>query len=268
MFDFLEYGFMTRALIAGTVAGLLCPAIGVFLVLRRYSLMADSLAHISLAGIALGLVLGVYPLATALVVAVIAAVLMEWLRSERNLYSEATLAMFMATGLALALILLSLNRGLNANLFSYLFGSIIAVSWVDVASIVGLGLVVAVLIMLFYKELVFISFDEESARVGGLPVRALNMLLVVMAAVTVSIAMRVVGVLLVGALMVIPVITALQIAKSFRAALFSSMGLGVAAVLSGLTAAYQFDLAAGGAIVLAALAFFVLTLLPRPFFAR
>lgn len=268
MFDLFQYGFMTRAMMAGTVAGLICPAIGVFLVLRRYSLLADSLAHISLAGVALGLLLGVYPVATALVVAVVAAVLIEWLRSERHIYGDATLAIFMASGLAFSLILLSLNRGLNANLFAYLFGSIIAVSTTDVLTIAGLGLLLGGLIALFYKELVYITFDEESARVGGLPVRAMNILLVVMAAVTVSVAMRVVGVLLVGALMVIPVVSALQLASSFRAVLLTSMGLGVLAVLSGLMAAYRFDLAAGGAIVLAALGIFVITLLPVRFARR
>ncbi|MBI4497804.1 MAG: metal ABC transporter permease [Chloroflexi bacterium] len=251
---------MVRALMAGTVAGLLCPAIGVFLVLRRYSLMADSLAHISLAGVAIGLLLGLYPVATALLVAIGAAVLIEWLRTERHVYGEATLAMFLSGGLALALILLSLGRGLTVDLFSFLFGSIIAVSPADVWTITGLGLLLAGLITLLYKELVYVTFDEESARVGGLPVRALNFLLVVMAAVTVSLAMRVVGVLLVGALMVIPVVSALQVARSFRAVLVTSMGLGVLAVLSGLLAAYYLDLAAGGAIVLAALLIFAATL--------
>lgn len=257
--EILQYGFMQRALLAGLMIGIIAPAIGVFLVLRRLSLIADTLAHVALAGVALGLLAGVHPALGALVIGIIGAVGIERLRVSGRLFAEAALAIFLSGGLALAVVLLGLAGGFNVDLFTYLFGSVTAVQSQDLWVILAIGLGVVGAIILFYKELFALTFDEEAARVQGVPVDALNLLVTFLAAVTVVVAMRVVGVLLTSALIVIPAVTALRVARSFRGALWIAIGASVTAVLIGMTAAFYLDLAAGGAIVLAAILLFAAT---------
>jgi zinc transport system permease protein len=254
--EFLQYGFMLRALIAGLMVAAICPVIGLFLVLRRLSLIADTLAHVSLAGIALGLLLGFSPTVGALGVAILGAVGIERLRASGRLPGEAALALFLSGGFALAVVLLSFARGFNADLFAYLFGSLLTVTPLDLLLILGLGGLVGAAVIIFYKELFAIAFNEELARVAGIPVGAINLLLTLLTALTVIVAMRVVGILLVSAMLVIPTVTALQLSRGFKSALSLAVAFGLAAVLLGLTAAYYLNLAAGGAIVLVALALF------------
>lgn len=253
MIELLNYSFMQRALLAGVIIGLVAPLIGSFLVAKRYSLIADSLAHVSLAGVAVGVVLGVNPIASALVVAVVVAMVIEKLRAAGKLSGEMALAMFLSSGLAVAVVLIGLAKNLHVDLFSYLFGSITTVQSVDLWLIVPLGLAVMVVLLGLYKELSYMAFDDESAKVSGLPTRLLNQLLVVLAAVTVVVSLRVVGGLLVGALMVIPVAAAMQLGRSFKQTVVYAMAFGVSAVVIGLVAAFYLNLAAGGAIVLVAL---------------
>jgi zinc transport system permease protein len=257
MLDILSYSFMQRAFVAGITIGLVAPLIGTFLVAKRYSLIADSLAHVSLAGVAIGLILGINPILGALVVAVLVALLIEKLRSAQKLSGEIALAMFLSSGLAVAVVLIGLAKSLHVDLFSYLFGSITTVQPADLWLIVPLGLAVMVLIGLFYKELTYLAFDDESARVAGLPVKVLNQLLVIMAAVTVVVSLRIVGGLLIGALMVIPVAAAMQVAKSLKQTMLAAMAFGLASVILGLLAAFYLNLAAGGAIVIVALILFL-----------
>jgi zinc transport system permease protein len=257
--EILQYGFMQRALLAGFMIGIIAPAIGTFLVLRRLSLIADTLAHVALAGVALGLLAGVHPAVGALAVGIAGAVGVERLRVSGRLFAEAALAIFLSGGLALAVVLLGLAGGFNVDLFTYLFGSVTAVRSQDLWGILALGLSVIGAIVLFYKELFALTFDEEAARVQGVPVDLLNLLVTLLAAITVVVAMRVVGVLLTSALIVIPAVTALRIAHSFRGALWIAIGASVTAVLAGMTMAFYFDLAAGGAIVLTAIALFAAT---------
>ncbi|WP_078060789.1 metal ABC transporter permease [Desulfotomaculum copahuensis] len=254
----LQYDFMVRALLAGLMIGVICPAVGVFLVMRRYAYMADTLSHVSLAGIAAGLLLGLFPPLTTLALALLAALVIERLRAAGRLYGEAVLALVMSSGLALAVVLISFARGFNIDLMSYLFGSILTVGPADLLLILLAGLLVLGLIAYYYKELYFISFDEECARVAGLPVDRLNLLFILAVALTVSVALRVVGTLLVGALMVIPVLTAQLLAGSFRQVFTGALVLGVAVSLGGLTASYYLGTASGGSIVLLAAALFVL----------
>ncbi|HXF82233.1 MAG TPA: metal ABC transporter permease [bacterium] len=254
----LQYGFMQRALLAGTLIGIIAPSIGLFLVLRRLSLIADTLAHVALAGVALGLLAGWHPALGALLVAMAGAVGVERLRVRGRLFGEAALAIFLSGGLALAVVLIGLGGGFRLDLFAYLFGAITAVQPRDLWVISGLGLGVLGAVALFYKELFAITFDEETARVQGVPVDALNLLVALLVAVTVVVAMRVVGVLLTGALIVVPAVTALRIGRSFRAALALAVAASLVAVLAGMTAAFYLDLPAGGAIVLAAIALFAL----------
>jgi len=254
--EILQYGFMVRALAAGLMIGTIAPAIGVFLVLRRLSLIADTLAHVSLAGVALGLLTGLHPALGALAVAVIGAAGIERLRVSGRLYGEAALAIFLSGGLALAVVLIGLGRGFTVDLFSFLFGSVTAVQPRDLVITLLLGLAVLGTVTVLYKDLFAITFDEEAARVQGVPVGALNLLMTLLVAVTVVVAMRVVGVLLTSALIVIPAASALRLARSFRSTIFIAIGYALAAVLIGMTASFYLNLAAGAAIVLAAILLF------------
>ncbi len=261
--EFLQYGFMYRAFAAGAVTALICPAIGVFLIPRRLSLIADTLAHVALAGVALGLFIGISPVLGALVVTIVGAVGMERLRARGALQGDAALAVFLSGGFALAVVLISLARGFNADLFAVLFGSILTVSPGDVGLILSLGAAVALAIGAFYKQLLAITLNEDLARTSGVPVAALNLLLTVLTALTTVVAMRMVGVLLVSAMIVIPTLTGFALGRSFRQATVIAVGMALLSVTAGLIAAYYLRLAAGGAVVLTALLVFAAASLMR-----
>jgi zinc transport system permease protein len=261
--EVLQYGFMQRALLAGAMTALICPAIGVFLVPRRLSLIADTLAHVALAGVALGLVLGISPVLGALGVTVGAAVGIERLRARGALQGDASLAVFLSGGFAVAVVLISVAGGFNADLFAILFGNILTVSPTDVALIVGLGAVVTATVGLFYRQLLAVTLHEDLAHASGVPVRALNLMLTVLTALTTVVAMRMVGVLLVSAMIVIPALTGFTLGRSFRQALLLAVGVAFAAVTAGLVGAYYLALAPGGAVVLVALALFAAASLAR-----
>ena len=252
---------MQRALFAGLLVAAICPMIGLFLVLRRLSLIGDGLGHIAFSGVAAGFLLQIYPVITALVFTVLGAAGIEWLRSRQRAYGDLILAIFFYSGIAGGVVLSKLGDSLStAQLFGYLFGSISTIGESDVWFILGLGIVVAAIIILFYKELFALSFDEATARVSGIRVGTLNMLVAVTTAVTVSLGMRVVGLLMVAALMVIPVATALQLGRGFRATLAFSVAFSMVSLTTGLAASYYLDLPPGGTIVLAAVGLFLATL--------
>jgi zinc transport system permease protein len=261
--EFLQYGFMHRAFAAGAVTALICPAIGVFLIPRRLSLIADTLAHVALAGVALGLVAGVSPFVGALVVTLLGAAGIERLRARGALGGDAALAVFLSGGFAVAVVLISLARGFNADLFAILFGSILTVTAADVGLIAALGALVTVAIGGFYKQLLAITLDEDLARTSGVPVGALNLLLTVLTALTTVVAMRMVGVLLVSAMIVIPALTGFALGRSFQAATAIAVGTALLSMATGLIAAYYLRLAAGGAVVLVALLVFAAASLAR-----
>lgn len=256
-----QYGFALRGLEAGIMVALVAPLIGIFLVLRRYSLIADTFAHVSLAGLAIGFLAGINPILTALGTTVIASFGIERLRTSKRVYGESALAIFLSGSLALAVVLMSWGRGLNVNLLNYLFGSIVTVTPTDVVVIAILAGVVAVLVALFYKELVYISFDEESAAVSGIRTGPINAVLILLAALTVSLAIPIVGVLLISALMIIPVMTALQMKQSFARTILYAQIVSVSSVIAGIVASFAFDLPAGGTIVLVMIGIFVAALL-------
>jgi zinc transport system permease protein len=260
MLEIFQYDFMVRAFIAGTIIAAISPLIGTFLVVRRYSMMADTLAHVALAGLAVGVLLQTQPVFTAMITTVVAAIGMEQLRIKRNIMGESVLALFLSGSLAIAAVLLSIAKGTSMNPFAYLFGSIATVSAQDVQLIAVLGGVVVLIVLLFYKQFFFVSFDEELAKASGLRVQALHLLLIVLAAVTVSLAMRIVGALLVGSLMVIPVIAATQFGRGFRSTIGIGIAISLLAMLSGLTLSYYFGTASGGTIVVVALACFAASL--------
>ncbi|MBI5138782.1 MAG: metal ABC transporter permease [Candidatus Vogelbacteria bacterium] len=264
MLEIFQYSFMIRAFIAGLVIGSIAPLLGNFLVMRRYSLIADTLAHVALAGVAIGLLVGVYPLIPAIIITVITSVVVERLRTDMRISGETVLAMFLPAGLSIALVLISFANGVNVNLFGYLFGSISTVTQTDLWLILGLGTITISVIALLYKQLLYASFDYESARISGIPVRMVNTILIILTAVIVSLAIRVVGVLLVGALMVIPVVTATRIGKSFKHTVILSIGFALLSVITGLFLAYYINLPAGAAIVLSSLFLFgLIAILPK-----
>jgi zinc transport system permease protein len=256
--------YMQLALIAGLAVGASAPLIGTFLVQKRLSLLGDGIGHVAVAGIGAGLLFGTSPTWTALVVAVVAALALEWLRSRGGTSGDLALALFFYGGIAAGVVLAG-RSATNTNLQPYLFGSILTVTENDVYTVVGLGTLIVVAIAFSWRALFAVVLDEEAARVAGIPAGALNALLAALTAVTVAAAMRVTGVLLVAALMVLPVATSRVVARSFRTTTLGAGVVGIVAVVLGLAAARQWALAAGGAIVLVTLVLFAGASIAAPF---
>ena len=253
----LSHEFMRLAFGAGAVVGVLAPAVGFFLVQRRMSLIGDGIGHIAFAGVALGYLLGISPVATALVASVAGAVVVEWLRANRRTAGDQALALIFYTGIAAGVVIVSAAGALNANLFAFLFGSILTVTRGDLALVAVLGGAGLAVIALLYRALVAVALDEEGARVAGMPVGTLNVVVAGLAGVTIALSMRIVGILLIAALMVLPVTAAGRLARSVASTFVLAMAIGLACVFVGLTVSYYADLAPGGAIVLVAAASFV-----------
>jgi zinc transport system permease protein len=248
--------YLQLALVAGVVVGAAAPVIGTFLVQKRLSLLGDGLGHIAFAGVAAGLFVGVWPIWTALVAALVGAVAIEWLRTRGHSSGDFALALFFYSGIAGGVVLSGLAGSLNGSILTYLFGSILTVSAGDAWTVVALGAVILLVIGRTWRALFSIVLDEEAARVAGLPVDGLNLLLAGLAAVTVVAAMRVVGILLVAALMVLPVGAAQRLTTSFRSTMAVAAALGALAAVVGLGVARVWGLAPGGTIVLVAAATF------------
>lgn len=263
--DFFAYDFLTRALIAGIIVGVVAPMLGIFLTVRRYALIADTLSHASLAGVALGILLGINPLFTAVVVSVMIAVGIERLRLSGKFGGEAVLALFLSGSLAFAVVGMSAAGKFNGGVLAYLFGSITTVSVSDLWIIGILGAIVVLTILLSYRKLFLLSFDEDIAKASGMNVTAYSLMLAVLTAGMVAVSMRVVGVLLVGALMVIPVLAATQWNKGFKETMGISVGISLLSVLIGLFLSYSYNLATGGTIVLCAVALFIISFIIATF---
>lgn len=257
----LSYSFMQYALVAAIVTGLSAPAVGTFVVQRRLALLGDGLGHVALTGVALGLLTGVAPLTTAIVVAVGGAILLEVLRSVGRTSGDLALAMLFYGGLAGGVLLTNLAGESAATLNQYLFGSIITMSRTDLVIVVALGLVVIATTIALRPQLFAVCQDESQARVMGIPVRLYGMLIAVLAAVTITVAMRTVGLLLVSALMVVPVAASQQVTRSFRSTHLAAMAIGLFSAVTGLLVSYQIDTQPGPTIVVIALAVFVVTAL-------
>lgn len=257
------YDFMQRALLAGLLVALLCAMLGVFIVLRGMSLIGDGLGHVSFAGVALGLALNVLPLETALAASIAGAVGIQWLRERGLARSDVAIGLVFSGGLALGVAIVSHGHGLGVNVSSYLFGDILAVTRQDLTLVAALGVLLAGSVLALYKELVYVTFNEEAARVSGLPVGKLNLLFSVLTGAGVVLASRVVGVLLVSALIVVPAAAGLQLARGFRGTLLAATLLALLAVVAGLYASFAFDVAAGAAIALASIALFALAAAQR-----
>jgi zinc transport system permease protein len=248
--------FMQRALAAGLIVGAFAPLIGTFLVQKRMSLIGDGIGHVAFAGVGAGLLLGIWPVWTALLFGVIGALGVDFLRSRGKASGDVALALFFYSGIALGVVLISLGGGLNANILTYLFGQPLTVTASEIRVIAALGAAIAIAMWTVRRVMFAVVTDEDWSRVAGLPTGFMNSLLAVLTACAVVAAMRVVGILLVAALMVLPVASAQLLARSFRGTLLWSVGIGMGSVVVGLTASRIWNLAPSGVIVLAAALFF------------
>jgi zinc transport system permease protein len=221
---FLTYGFLQRALLAGIFVAIACALLGVFLILRRDAMIGHGLAHVTFAGVALGLFLKIIPLAVALIIAVLAALGIMKLKEKAGIYGDTAIAIFSSVGLALGILLATLARSFNVDLFSYLFGDILAIEASEVWLSVGLAAVVVLIVILNYHRFMYMTFDREAAKASGIKVGRLDVLLTILTAVTIVLGMKVVGILLVSALVVIPAAAGLQVANNFKQTIiFSSL---------------------------------------------
>jgi zinc transport system permease protein len=249
----LEYDFMQRALVAAALVGGTAPAIGIFLVQRRLSLMGDGIGHVAFAGVAAGFVFSTSPVVTAMIGAAVAAVVLEVLRDRGRAGGDVALALIFYGGIA-AGALLTYLAGASNRVLEYLFGSVLLVTAADVGIIAGTSAVVLGIVFGLRKQLFAVCYDEEAARASGLRVRRLNLLIAVLAAVTVAVTMRVVGILLVSAMLVLPVAACQQLARSFHTTMISASVLGLILGVTGLLVAFYVDVAPGATIVLSAIA--------------
>ncbi|QDY10104.1 metal ABC transporter permease [Micromonospora sp. HM134] len=259
--DLFQYDFMQRALVGALVIGLAAPALGIYLVQRRLALIGDGIGHVALTGVGAGLLLNRSPVLVAVVAAILGAVTIELVRARGRTSGDLALALLFYGGIAGGVMLVGLSDASSANLNAYLFGSLTTTSPADLATIAVLGATIAVLMLALRPALFAVCHDEEYARVAGLPVRALNLLLAVATAVTVTIAMRAVGVLLISALMVVPVATAQQVTRGFRSTMTAAMALGLFAAGAGVWVAANADTAPGASVVLLAIASFLVVAL-------
>ncbi|MDQ0919710.1 metal ABC transporter permease [Paenibacillus sp. V4I5] len=248
--EMLHYDFMQRAFCAGGLIAILASILGVYLMLRRQALMADMLSHVSLAGVAGGAYLKINPTLTGFVVATLGAIVVEYVRRSYKTYSEISVAIIMVGGLSTTVIIMSLNQSLNKGFSAYLFGSIVAVNETELLLMFAVAMMGGIFFYIFRRPLYQITFDEDTAKTNGLPVKWISLGFSVITGMIVSAAMPIVGVLLVSALIVLPAALAIRIAPSFTSALFIAMSIGLLGVISGLTASYQLSTPPGGTIAL------------------
>ncbi len=257
--EMFSYEFMIRALIAASFMAVIAPLLGVFLVLRRQSLLADTLSHVSLAGIALGFFINMNPTITTLVVVIISAVALEYIRKLYSSYSEVSTAVLMSGGLAVALVLMNLNKGENSmNIQQYLFGSIITINWAQV-KVLGVLMVAIVILFAFLRRPMYVlTFDEDTAHVDGLPVNLLSTLFNVMTGVAITLMIPIAGALLVSAIMILPGTISMKIGRTFNQVIFISIIVGFIGMISGLIGSYQLDTPPGATITLIFIFLFII----------
>ena len=258
--EIFTYGFMQRALVSGIAIALLCSVVGLFLVLRRYSLFGDAVAHSSFGGIALGLLLGIYPMWTAYVISLISAAIITRLKQKFDISGEASVAILLSSGIAFGLILISISGGFSVDIFSFLFGSILLVSTEDTILILGLTGAILIVILLLYRELIYSTFNEEQAKVSGIPVEKINYLIVFIAGITVVTSIQLVGILLISALFVIPNVTAIMFGRSFKQTAILSISFAISAVVIGILISYLLDITPSGSIVMLSITIFGVTI--------
>ncbi len=256
----LNYVFMQKAFIVGILIGIAAPSIGLVIVLRRLSMIGDSLSHNSLAGVEFGLIAGINPVLGATIFAVTAAIGIEKLRKAFPKYTEISIAVILSTGVGLAGVLSGFVKN-GMSLTNFLFGSIVVITDFELYMVIGLSLAVIITMVLLFKEIFYITFDEEAARLAGVPVKTINYVFVVLTAITIAVSTRTIGILVISSLMVLPAATAMQIGGSYLKTSVYSVVFGIVAVITGLTVSYYRGFAPGGTIVLTSVAMLLVILL-------
>jgi len=256
-FEFCQWAFMQKALVAAALVGVTAPAIGIFLVQRRLSLMGDGIGHVAFTGVAAGFLLDTLPLVTATVAAILGALAIELMRERGRTEGDVALAVVFYGGIAAGALLMGLSGTSNTNILTYLFGELLSVNRSDILAALGISVVVLGLAMLLRRVLFAVSYDEEVARASGVSVRTLNLLVAVAAAITVGVTMRVVGILLVSGMLVLPVAAVQQLTRSFNATFVGSLLVGLFVSVAGVVTSYYVDAPPGATIVMAAIAAFV-----------
>ncbi|HAR96688.1 MAG TPA: ABC transporter [Deltaproteobacteria bacterium] len=254
--QFLQYAFIQRALVAGCFIALLCATLGVLLVLRRLSLIGDGLAHVTFGTAALGLFLKVQPIFVSVPLVVLSSLAILKLTEKARIHGDAAIGMVSALGISVGVLLASLATGFNVDLFSYLFGNILAVTPTEVAISIALAVAVIMVIIGLHRPLLSISFDEEFAKASGINTKAINNIVAVLASVTVVLAMRLVGIMLTSALLILPAVSAIQVARSFKNTMFVAACVALLSVLLGVFLSFTFNLPTGALIVLLNLGLF------------
>ena len=258
MIEMLQYGFMQRAFITGILLAVIAPLIGITIVLKRMSMIGDALSHASLAGVALGLLLGINPILGAMGICLFAALGVEAIRRKIPRYSEMAISIIMSTGILSGFV----KNGTNFN--SFLFGSIISISKDELKIVCVISVLVLLCVLLLYKELFYIGFDENAARISGVPVKTINFIFTLLTALTVSIASRTVGTLIVSSMLVIPIACGMQVGRSYKAVMIIGVITALVTTVIGLTLSYYVGLKPGGTIVLLEVAcFLILALISR-----
>lgn len=260
MLDLFQIEFMRHAFFAGTIIALLCPCIGLFLVLKRYSMIGDTLSHSSFAGVAIGLVSGFNPLITAFIFTTLCAIIIEFLRTYFKKYSELVMSIILTLSLGIAIVLVSSGKS-SAKVDAYLFGSILTVSSSDIWLIGIVALICFIAIYFLYDKLIYTTFDEEGAKVSGINTKLINYIFTIMVGATISVSIRVMGILVISSIIVVPVATAMQFKKGFKITLFLSMLIGFIDVIIGLFTSYYYDTAPGGTIAITSVVILILSLL-------
>lgn len=261
------YGFMQRAFQASVLISLIAPMLGLFLILRRQSLMADTLAHVSLAGVALGLLVSINPTWTNMLMVVAIAILLEYVRMLYRSYSEVSIAILMSAGMALALFLMSLNQGgTTLNINQFLFGSIVTISQEQVWMLYILAAILLILYIVFRKAMYVLIFDEETAFTAGLPVKTMSILFNVLIGVTIAVIMPIVGSLLVSAILILPAAISMRISRSFASTILIGIPIALTGMLSGLVTSYEFGTPPGATITLILIIIFTLTIVLKRLF--
>lgn len=261
LIDLFSYAFMQKALITGVLIAIACSLLGVFLVLRRYALIGDGLSHIAFGGVATGLLFNLAPFFGALTFAIIGSLGILKMTDQTSIKGDSAIGIISHASLGIGIFILSAARGFNVDILSYLFGSILAIKTIEVIYSSILAAVIIGIITIFYNELFITTFDEAAAKVSGIHTRTINTLLIMLTAITIVISMRVVGLMLASALIILPAATALQFRKNFKNTLLLSASIGVCSVIAGLVVAALFDFAVSGTIVLCATSIFLVTLL-------
>ncbi len=259
--NFLQYAFIQKAFFAGSFVAVVCSALGLFLVLRKISLIGDGLSHVSFGAIALGLFFGVYPFYVAIPVVMIASLAILKISEKAKIYGDSAIGIVSAVGIALGVILASISSGFNVDLFSYLFGNILAISTTEVVLSVILSFAVLGVIYFFYWDLFSATFDEEYARTTGVKTDSINTILTLLTAITVVLTVKMVGIMLVSALLILPAVTALQFSRGFKTAMVISSITSLISVLLGISFSFFLDLPTGATIVMVNALFFFLVLL-------